>query len=339
MRGRLYRLRWWFLAPLAALVVMGSIAFIAFILPSRLYPSWSGRQLDDYGLEGKQRVDARNDRSKLQNDARTTLLQGLGGVAVLVGGYVAYQQLKVGREQLEDARHRAQVTAEQANGQLAIAQQGQITERLNTAIDHLSSDNDHVRLGGIYALERIAENSDKDREAIAEILTAYVRYHARWTDRPRQPTSMEELPGLRAHKPDVQAAMTVLGRRALPPLPPGETEPERLFLAHVDLREAGLKKANLRRADLREAHLEKAHLEEADLRDAQLEGAHLERAYLCGTQLEGAHLHGLQDTRLPDAHLEGTDLHGASADTNTEWPEGFDSKAHGVVVKDDEPKG
>jgi Pentapeptide repeats (8 copies) len=290
----LYRMRWWLFASLAALVVVGVIAFT---LPQWLYPSLSSRQLD--GLKGKELIDARNDRFKLQNDARTTLLQGLGGVAVLAGGYVAYQQLKV-------------------------AQQGQITERLNTAINHLSSDNDHVRLGGIYALERIANNSESDREAIAEILTAYVRHHAKWEDPPRWPrrsASMEKLPGLRARKPDVQAAMTVLGRRAPPP--PGETEPERLFLARVDLREAGLKKANLRRADLRGAHLEDAHLEEANLRDAQLEGAHLR-------DLEGDPLH--------DAHLEDADLNGASADTKTTWPHCFDPKAHGVDVTDDEPK-
>jgi uncharacterized protein YjbI with pentapeptide repeats len=105
--------------------------------------------------------------------------------------------------------------------------------------------------------------------------------------------------------------MTVLGRRAPPRLPPGESEPERLFLARVDLREAGLKKANLRRVDLREAHLQDAHLEEADLREAQLEGAHLR-------DLEGTH--------LPDAHLEGTVLHRASADKKTEWPECFDPR-------------
>jgi hypothetical protein len=39
-----------------------------------------------------------------------------------------------------------------------------------------------VRLGGIYALERIANNSKDDRAAIAEILTAYVRGHAAWRD-------------------------------------------------------------------------------------------------------------------------------------------------------------
>lgn len=326
MRGRLYRVRWWLLASLAALVVVSGIAFI---LPLRLYPSLSSAELDNLKVEGKDRVDAINARLQLQNDARTTLLQGLAGVAVLVGGYVAYQQLKVGREQLEDARHQAQATAKQARKQLAIAQQGQITERLNTAIDHLSSDNEHVRLGGIYALERIANNSEKDREAIAEILTAYVRHHAKWADQPRQPTSMEELPGLRARQPDVQAVMTVLGRRAPSLLPPGETEPTRLFLAHVDLREVGLKKANLRRADLREVHLEGAHLEGADLNEAQLEGAHL----------EGAHLRDVEGTHLPDAHLEGALLHGASADTKTTWPEGFEPKAHGVHVTDNEPKG
>jgi hypothetical protein len=43
-------------------------------------------------------------RLKLQNDARTTLLQGLGGVLVLtragIGAYVAFQQVRATRDQI-----------------------------------------------------------------------------------------------------------------------------------------------------------------------------------------------------------------------------------------------
>jgi hypothetical protein len=44
---------------------------------------------------------ARDSRLKLQNDVRTTLLQGLGGLAVLVGAVFTYKQLQNNRSQLE----------------------------------------------------------------------------------------------------------------------------------------------------------------------------------------------------------------------------------------------
>ena len=64
---------------------------------------------------------------------------------------------------------------------LKIAQEGQITERFTRAVDQLGAIDQlgnpaiEIRLGGIYALERIANESEKDYWPIMEILTAYVR--------------------------------------------------------------------------------------------------------------------------------------------------------------------
>jgi hypothetical protein len=67
-----------------------------------------------------------------------------------------------------------------AQDQLVIAQEGQITERFTRAVDQLGSDQLVVRLGGIYALERIAMNSPRDAATIAEVLSSYIRQHAPW---------------------------------------------------------------------------------------------------------------------------------------------------------------
>jgi hypothetical protein len=287
------------------------------------------------------RHELEDNRLKLQNDVRTTLLQGLGGLAVLAGAAFTYRQLQISRE-------------------------GQVTERFNTAIGHLGKagdDNMDVRLGAIYALERIAKTSEGDREAIAEILTAYVRIHAaqshrQWRDwRPSALASTDNrLPGLRARAPDVQAVMTVLGRRVVPP---GESDP--LLLTHVDLREAGLIGANLERADLRGANLEGADLRGANLRHAHLEGANLGRAHLetpdpstqdrlreeglikadlKKTDLSGANLHGadLQEADLRGANLQGADLSGANLEgarcnANTVLPTGFECEAAQVTFQ------
>ena len=62
---------------------------------------------------------------------------------------------------------------------MQVAQEGQITERFTRAIEQLGSEKMAIRLGGIYALERIANDSDKDYWPIIETLTAYVRERAR----------------------------------------------------------------------------------------------------------------------------------------------------------------
>lgn len=54
--------------------------------------------------------------------------------------------------------------------------EGQVTERFSKAVEHLSDARLAVRLGGIYALERISKDSPiKDFWTIIEILTAFVR--------------------------------------------------------------------------------------------------------------------------------------------------------------------
>jgi hypothetical protein len=237
---------------------------------------------------------------KAQNEVRTTLLQGLGGVVLLLGAYFTYRQVTNSREQLAHSRE-----------QLQIAQQGQITERFTRAIDQLGHAQLDVRLGGIYALERIARDSPADRAAIGEVLTAFVRSHAPWP--PRLPgqyvatAPIDQVPELQVRAADVQACLTVLGRGGF--APPAEGQ-DRLDLHAVDLRHANLWDAHLEAAYLRRAHLEAAFLGGAHLQGADLRDAHLEKAYLDAAYLEGA-----------------------LADKRTTWPEGFDCRAVGIIVR------
>jgi hypothetical protein len=106
--------------------------------------------------------DKAADELKAQNDVRTTLLQALAGGVFLLGAYFTYRQLRVTRE-------------------------GQITDRYTKAVDQLGREHLDVRLGGIYALERIARDSPDDRATIEEVLTAYVRGHASWPPLPSTP--------------------------------------------------------------------------------------------------------------------------------------------------------
>jgi Pentapeptide repeats (8 copies) len=293
----------WRSLVLAGIVVLGLAVTIGL-------PGWLLR-LDIGGHDA--RLLAPADRARAVNDIRATLLQGLAGGVLLAGAYLTWRQLQVSRE-------------------------GQVTERYTRGVEQLGGDNRGVRVGGIYALERIAKDSTADRSTVTEVLTAFVRERATWQQRHsghsdpadphRDPPSdafipLEELSYLRFRAPDVQAAITVLGR-----LPAPTNAPARLELRDVDLRKGNLAGANLRGANLRGAHLERVFLQGAHLEGANLGRAHLEGANLLGAHLEGADLHEA-DLRgaynLRRAHLQGAIAY------RTRWPREFDPDAAGVT--------
>ena len=163
-------------------------------------------------------------------------------------------------------------------------EEGHITERFTKAIEHLGADKMAIRLGGIYALERIAKDSEKDHGPIMEVLTAYVRENA-----PRQEEDISTSP---AKMPtDIQAILTVIGRR--------ETTGENrgngfLDLTHTQLAGANLQAANLSGVNLQGATLQGAILYEANLAPAILSEAKLFGAIFQAADLRGAYL-GLAD--------------------------------------------
>lgn len=104
-------------------------------------------------------------------------------------------------------------------------------------------------------------------------------------------------------------------------------------LVNADLGEAVLTEALLVRADLEDADLTKA-----DLTGAIMSGANLKNAKLVKATLKHADLHGanLCWANLEDADLEGVDLTHALYNKYTQWPKGFDPKAHKMHLLDSE---
>lgn len=202
--------------------------------------------------------------------------------------------------------------------QQKLAEQGQITDRFGTAINQLGSDNLDVRLGGVYALERLMHDASSADEAdIMEVLSAYIRDHTGLSADVPQATTSPAPP----HPPtDVQAALTVLGRR------PDPASHMNIDLTWADIRGADLTGANLTHSDLRDADLNGAYLRSADLTSAALRNADLTRAYLRSADLAGAYLRyaNLIDANLRSAVLTGANLTGANLTganlTGARWP-------------------
>ncbi len=95
---------------------------------------------------------------------------------------------------------------------------------------------------------------------------------------------------------------------------------------------------------LRVAHLEGAWLHDTHLESARLHGVYLNNAWLLGTHLQKADLNiaHLQGTRFSadqeQANLKEAKLEGAEATLKTTWPKGFNWRAAGVILVDDEGK-
>jgi hypothetical protein len=99
--------------------------------------------------------------ARARNDVRTTLLQAFGGMVLLLGAYLTWRQTQLSRAASRE--------------ELQLTREGQLTDRFTRAVDQLGSKDVAVRVGGIYALGRIADESITDRASIADLLTAYVR--------------------------------------------------------------------------------------------------------------------------------------------------------------------
>jgi hypothetical protein len=265
----------------------------------------------------------------LENQYRLTVVQTLGGLAVIAGLIFTYMKILA----LKD---------------------GQVTERFTRAIECLGKDQLTLKLGGIYALERIAKESKTDYWQIMEILTAYVRTNSTIDEidskSKKEALNKSDIPNLST---DIQTVITVLGRRyryenkniseivkfkcldisclykALIKLnickPVNEYLYENDMFKSLDLTRTCLNKARLRGAHfenvifssahfqwaiLNDAHLERAHLAGAHLEHAVLVNAHLQKADLEGAFLEGAFLQGsrLRGAKFKGAHLKREDF-------------------------------
>jgi uncharacterized protein YjbI with pentapeptide repeats len=179
-------------------------------------------------------------------------------------------------------------------------EQGQVTDRYTKAIEQLGSGTIDVTIGGIYALERIAHDSPRDHPTVMEVLSACIREHSReqWP-KPDPDIRTRE----RSTRPDIQAALTVIGRRET------EHDVQPIDLANADLTRAKLASAALGGADLTNAKLTDADLTGADLTQAKLTSADLSRAELADADLTGA---DLPRAKLVGADLTGADLTGAA---------------------------
>ncbi|SRR6266545_2572701 len=283
----------WLKVALIVVVALVAFVLVIFVLlkgPEYLVRSYHGR-LDASAiskLTPQELIQLQKDLISAKNNARATFAQILGGLALLFGLYLTYRNVKIAHKNVE------------------VTEEGKLTDRFSKAVELLGSEKLDVRLGGIYALERIARDSQKDHWTVMEILTAFVREQSkkwyegsiRWiTDEDGGYTYPDPVQLEINITVDIQAALTVIGRRKW-------TDQERPR-QKIDLTDSFLRGTVLFEANLRRANLCNSDLTGSILHQTNLSGALLINATLIETDLSYANLN---ETRLDYAKLHGADL-------------------------------
>lgn len=153
-------------------------------------------------------------------------------------------------------------------------EQGLITDRINKAVEGLGAErtvkqdqtewtepNIEVRIGAIFSLERISQDSARDHIQIMEVLCAYVRNGAF-----RKGT---------ANREDIQTAITVIGRRSQ-----ARIRQERVWQLHrnrrgyqLDFRRSHLSEIDFSYGDFSFDLFDGVDLDKADFRNCQLQNS------------------------------------------------------------------
>lgn len=234
--------------------------------------------------------DRENAKLKLEDDTRKTFAQIVGG-AVLLGGLVF------------------------TFNTFRLQQEGQFTDRFTKAITQIGDDKLEVRLGGLYALERIAKDSPKDHPTIMEVLSAYIREQSK---EPREKTSKEtsqenskksdgeiRYEKMNDSTTDILAAATIINRRIIK-----NDNPKFIFdLSLSNLQQAKLSHAKLPKTSFWASNLYNVNFIEANLESANFTHAFLVMAIFVKANLSRAYFN---DADLTQADFRGANLKGAS---------------------------
>ena len=231
--------------------------------------------------------------------------------------------------------YRARVNERQtatAERQAALAEQGHITERIIKATELLGATRSEelngrvetvpaveIRLGAIFALERVAKDSDADRSTILETFAAYLRENLRQQRKASRASGDAQSPaalgggnagqaaapfddapldgsnvsggghGRLEPREDVLAVLLVLNRL----IEGGDEDAPDLDWSAVALADLDLRSLFMREGRLAPRwRMQKSDLRRTDLRGARLEGADLRQSKLLGADLRGASLQG-----------------------------------------------
>ena len=198
-------------------------------------------------------------------ESGSTIIRNLGlviGGLIAIGfgiwrGVVADRQARSSQDQAKAALHQAETS-----------QRGLLNERYQKGAEMLGSEVLSVRLGGIYALQSLAEDEPEQYHfQIMRLFCAFVRYPTADNTRP---TVTERIS--KRVREDVQDAMTAIGNRSDTDIALEKKENFRLDLSGAYLVNVQLSDANLSNMVMVDTNLRDANLRNTDLSNVGLGG-------------------------------------------------------------------
>ena len=291
------------------LIVLCLLFIYFFIIEPKYFIQWRMRSLRLNHKEGKYQA------LEFEHKIRTLAVQVLGGTAVLLGLFFTWQNLQLSHE-------------------------AQMTERFTHAIEQIGNDNTSVRVGGLYALQRLAkDSSSKDFLPVLDIVVSYLREYALKSNelleskyqysgnklrKISKPSYLKKFildydegkferrrDGIIRGLPlDVYSATSVLrellqrGNTAL------RLQKDEELASHIELNGLKLQKSDLHDIILNYADFREATLAESNLQNSVLKYADFENADLRGINLNNSNLEGavLINATLSEAELKNVNL-------------------------------
>jgi uncharacterized protein YjbI with pentapeptide repeats len=210
-----------------------------------------------------------------------------------------------------------------------------------------SEPNLEVRIGAIYALERISQDSARDHIQIMEILSAYIRQNAPAnTARPfdidalSRPERYMKLPGGSTPRVDIQAAISVIARREIKRVADEKRKKYRLDLRGCNLQNVNFEAGNWQNAVFDGSFLDQGISALSNFEDASFAYCSFENTDFKGATLQGASAKGakfryirISENSENVAVLENTDTMAATFDQCTFELMVIHNNFHSTILK------
>jgi|GEM_PF-2258611 len=205
----------------------------------------------------------------------------------------------------------------------------EINERFSKATEMLGSEIMEQRIGAIYQLEGIAQDSPKNHWTVMETLCAFVRERS-----PRKSSDYSIEEDFSAS--DIRAAMKVIGHSKQVN---EKMEPNRLLDFHnTNLKGLSIFSGRFPFVNFISANFEMALLHGTDFEGAFLSNANFKSANIAATNFNYASLDGAD---FKEAIVSNAKFTGTKYDNKTIFPDGFNPADHGMInvdeVDDEQP--
>ena len=268
--------------------------------------------------------ELRGDEESLSSTIRNLGLVGGGIIAIVL----AVWRSLVAQKQAEAALQQASTALRQAE----TAQQGLLNDRYQKGAEMLGNDVLSVRLGGIYALQRLAEEHPEQYHIqIMRLFCAFVRHPTKYDGAKTDEGQIGAKPGSEENqcgstprlREDVQAVMQAIATRSTTGIALELEADFRLDFSHADLQElelwsGDLSLANFKNADLSGAKFVGTNLSEVYFIDVKspawmgnvnMSGAHFMRIENFAKMTIGGYLN-VSGARFSDLDVSGMRLMG-----------------------------